>query len=298
MIDILETICTRVLLNDGAMGTQLQAAGLEPGESGDIWNVSHPDKVLKIQRAYVEAGSDCLTTNSFRANPIVLEPMGLLDRFEEINTKSGEIARAAFAGKPGFVLGDLGPIGALLEPYGTITEAEAAAAFRRQASVLIRAGVDAILIETMTVLEELEIAIRESLAAGARCVIASMAFDVTRDGSDVRTMMGVPPERAAEAMQRAGAQVAGTNCGSGVDIRWAARILERFRSGCDLPLMAQPNAGLPRIDGDRIVYDNDPKAMAEGVPALIAAGAGIIGSCCGSGPANIREFRRVLDSIG
>ena len=294
MAGFLEILRKQVLLNDGAMGTQLQAAGLQPGECGDEWVLIHPEKVLAIQSRYVEAGSDCISTNTFGASRLSLERHGLGEKVAEINRRAAEIARESFGDRPGFVLGDIGPFGGLLEPYGTVTADQARASFAEQARALVGAGVDAIIIETMTALEELELAVQAARDAGAGSVIASVSFDLTRDGADARTMMGVTPERAAEFLQQIGVDVAGTNCGAGIDIRWAARIIERYRRNCDLLLMAQPNAGTPSLEGERIVYKTVPETMASAVPDLISAGARLVGACCGSTPEHIRAFRKVL----
>lgn len=295
MPELSSEIRERILLSDGAMGTLLQAAGLQPGECGDLWNVTHPERVLQIQQRYVEAGSDCLTTNTFRANRIALESQGLERETEQINRRAVEIAKEALGGRSGFVLGDIGPFGGLLEPYGLTTAEEAESAFLEQAKVLVDAGVDAIIIETMTALEELEISIRAAREAGARCVIASVAFDLSQDGTQVRTMMGVSPGQAVELIQRAGADVAGTNCGANVDIDWATRILEQYRQNSDLPLLAQPNAGKPTLIEGKAVYHRDAESMASKLPQLIDAGARIVGACCGSTPEHIARFRHALD---
>jgi 5-methyltetrahydrofolate--homocysteine methyltransferase len=295
MAGFLETLRKQVLLSDGAMGTQLQAAGLQPGECGDEWVLIHPEKVLAIQSRYVDAGSDCISTNTFGASRLSLERHGLGEKVAEINRRAAEIARESFGDQPGFVLGDIGPFGGLLEPYGTVSADRARVSFAEQAGALVGAGVDAIIIETMTALEELELAVLAARDAGAESVIASVSFDLTHDGSDVRTMMGVTPERAAEFLQKIGVDVAGTNCGASIDIGWAARIIERYRQNCDLLLMAQPNAGTPSLEGERIVYKTDPETMASAVPDLISAGARLVGACCGSRPAHIRAFRKILD---
>lgn len=297
MPELLSEIRQRVLLCDGAMGTQLQAAGLEPGECGDGWNLTYPDRVLQIQKRYVAAGSDCLTTNTFRANRLALQTYGLEGKVAEINRRAAEIAKGAFGDRKGFVLGDLGPIGGLLEPYGLTTADEAFSAFLEQARVLVEAGVDAVIIETMTALEELELAIRAAREAGAPCVIASVAFDLSHDGTAVRTMMGVTPGQAVQLMEKAGADVAGTNCGANVDIGWAARILEQYRRESELPLLAQPNAGKPTLSGGQAVYHTDAESMAASVPDLVNAGARMVGACCGSTPEHVSYFRQFLDRI-
>src|SRR5688500_4364225 len=191
---LLEAIKERPLLGDGAMGTQLMIAGLEQGACGEEWNLTHPEKVLGIQRRYAEAGSDCILTNTFGGSRIMLNRHGNADDVIAINRAAVEIARDAFkaAGRDdGYVIGDIGPFGGLMEPYGEFTEDEVRAAFTEQAKALVDAGADAVIIETQTSLEDLGLGIEAAKEAGAACVIGSMAYDVTLDGSTFRTMMGV-----------------------------------------------------------------------------------------------------------
>jgi 5-methyltetrahydrofolate--homocysteine methyltransferase len=284
-----------VLLADGAMGTQLQLAGLPPGGCGESWNLDEPERVLAIQRAYVEAGSDCLITNTFGASPIMLERHDE-SRVAEINRAGVEIARAAFGQRPGFVLGDIGPFGGLLEPYGDMPSARVAESFAEQARALVEAGVDAVIVETQTAFEELELAIEAARGAGAPCIIASMAFDLMHDGREVRTMMGISPEAAAGFMAEREVDVAALNCGTGVDMLKAADTVRRYRSVADLPVMAQPNAGQPVLENMQVVYKQPPEEMASGVAELVAAGAAIVGGCCGSTPEHIRQLRLALDA--
>jgi 5-methyltetrahydrofolate--homocysteine methyltransferase len=293
---LLAAIRDRVLLGDGAMGTQLQLAGLESGGCGEAWNVCHPERVLAIQRRYVEAGSDCLITNTFGASGIMLARHGEAARADAINRAAVGIARSAFGERPGFVLGDLGPFGGLMEPYGEIARAEVEAAFRDQARSLVEAGADAIIIETQTALEELEVAVAAARAAGAPAVIGSIAFDKMLDQDDVRTMMGVSPEVAAEFMAALGVDILGLNCGTGIDMRMAAGIVRRYRAVSGLPVMAQPNAGQPALENFAVVYRETPEEMVRGLPALLEAGVAIVGGCCGSTPNHIRRFREVLDT--
>jgi 5-methyltetrahydrofolate--homocysteine methyltransferase len=292
---LLDAIRTRVLLGDGAMGTQLQRAGLEPGHCGEAWNLDHPDRVLRIQREYVAAGSDILLTNTFGASRIMLDRHGEGARTADINRAAVAIAREALGGH-GWVLGDIGPFGGLMEPYGDISRAEVERAFLEQARALVEAGADGIIVETQTALEELEAAVTAAREAGAKLVVASLAFDRLADGTDVRTMMGVSPEQAAEFMAEHGCDVAGLNCGTGVDVRMAASVARRYRAACGLPVMAQPNAGLPELENMQVVYRQSPAEMAQGLPELIAAGTRIVGGCCGSTPAHIRRLREVLDA--
>lgn len=292
---LLDALRDRVLLSDGAMGTQLQQAGLEPGACGEAWSTDAPEKVLAIQKAYVDAGSECITTNTFGGSRIMLERHDEGNRVAAINRAACEIAREAFGGKRGFVLGDIGPFGGLLEPYGDIPEAQVEDVFAEQAEALVVGGVDAIIIETQTALEELGIGIRAAKAAGATCVIGSMAFDKMVASDDVRTMMGTSPERAAEFMVEEGVDIVALNCGTGVDMKLAARTVKLYRETCELPVMAQPNAGLPVVENMKVVYKETPDEMAEGVTGLLVAGARIIGGCCGSTPDHIRRFREVRE---
>ena len=292
---LMEALKTRVLLGDGAMGTQLQNAGLESGHCGEAWNVDHPDRVLKIQRAYAEAGSDLLLTNTFGASRIMLNRHGEADRTVGINQSSVAIAREALGGH-GFVLGDIGPFGGLMEPYGEIPRADVERAFREQAKALVDGGADGIIIETQTAFEELEIAIAAAREAGARVIIGSIAFDKMVDEDDVRTMMGISPEQAAQFMVAHGCHIAGLNCGTGVDMRMAANIVRRYRAACGLPVMVQPNAGAPVLEDMKVLYKETPEEMGSGLPGLLAAGPSIVGGCCGSTPAHIRRFRGILDT--
>ncbi len=296
MSRLLAALHDRVLLGDGAMGTELQRAGLASGGCGEAWNLDHPDRVLAIQRAYVEAGSDCLITNTFGASPIMLARHGEAARTAAINQAGAAIARAALGERAGFVLGDMGPFGGLMEPYGEIARDAVAAAFREQARALVAGGADAIIIETQTALEELDIAISAAREAGAPAVIGSIAYDRMADEDDVRTMMGVAPEDAAQFMTARGVDILGLNCGTGVDMRMAAAIVRRYRAVAARPVMAQPNAGAPALENFVVVYRETPEEMAGGLPALLDAGAGIVGGCCGSTPAHIRHFRAMLDA--
>ena len=292
---ILEAIQERVLLGDGAMGTQLQLAGLEPGGCGEAWNVDHPERLLKIQRAYVEAGSDCLITNTFGGCRIMLERHNRADEVAAINKAGAELAREAFGSKPGFVIGDIGPFGGLMEPYGDISEQQVREAFAEQAEALVSAGVDAVIIETQTSLEELGIGIEATKNAGAPCIIGSMAYDVTTDGSEIRTMMGIDPEKGAAFMHDAGVDIVALNCGTGIDVGWAGRAVKRYQGVADLPTMAQPNAGQPVLENMKVVYKQTPEEMVAELPALLHSGVNIVGGCCGSTPEHIRLFREMID---
>jgi 5-methyltetrahydrofolate--homocysteine methyltransferase len=290
-----EIVRERRLVCDGAMGTQLMLAGLEAGGCGEYWNLSHPDRVRQVQQRYVEAGADCLITNTFGGSRIMLRRHGHEEEVRQINQAGVRIAREAFGDREGYVLGDIGPLGAILEPYGDLPVEEARAAYGEQASALVDAGAEAIIIETQTSLEELGAAIEAAKAAGAPCVIASLAYDLSADMTFYVTMMGVLPDQAAKFVEEKGADIVALNCGTGMDMKGAAKVIQLYRENCSLPTMAQPNAGLPVLEGGKAVYKQLPADMALGVPDVLNAGIGIVGSCCGSTPAHTQAIRRVVE---
>ena len=216
----------------------------------------------------------------------------------EINRAGARIAREAFAGRPGFVLGDMGPLGALLEPYGDLSAEDAQASYAEQARALVEAGVDAIIIETQTSLEEMGVAIDASKSAHAPSIIASFAYDLSLDGTFFKTMMGVSPEEAAKFVTERGAHIVALNCGTGMDMPAAAEVARLYRANTGLPIMVQPNAGLPVLENLKAVYKQLPEDMAKAVPEALDAGVAIVGSCCGSTPEHTRAIRRRVDSYG
>lgn len=292
-----EVARTRRLVGDGAMGTQLMFAGLENGSCGEAWNLTHPERVLAIQRRYVEAGADCLITNTFGASRLMLRRHGHEADLVGINRAGARIAREAFGDRSGFVLGDVGPLGAILEPYGDLPEAEASVVLEEQCVALVEAGVDAIIIETQTSLEELGLAIEAAKKANAPCIIGSLAYDLSMDGTFYKTMMGVSPEQAAAFIEEKGAHIVALNCGTGMDMKGAAMVARVYRAHCSLPIMVQPNAGLPVLEKMKAVYKQLPVDTAKAVPEVLEAGACIVGSCCGSTPEHTREIRRMVDAF-
>jgi 5-methyltetrahydrofolate--homocysteine methyltransferase len=276
------------------MGTQLMLAGLESGNCGEAWNLTHPERVLAIQRRYADAGADCIITNTFGGSRIMLRRHEHEKELAAINAAGVRITREAFGGRPGYVLGDIGPLGALLEPYGELSEADALSALQEQADALVKAGADALIIETQTGLEELGLAIDAAKAAGAPCIIASLAYDLSMDGTFYKTMMGIAPEDAAKFAEERGAHIIALNCGTGMDMHGAALVGQAYRESCSLPVMVQPNAGLPVLENLKAVYKQTPAEMAKDVPEALAAGVGIIGSCCGSTPDHTRAIHEVV----
>lgn len=275
-------------ITDGAWGTQLQARGLEPGEAPDLWNLTHPKEVAEVARAYVEAGSAIILTNTFGANRIRLSDTGSADRVKEINQAGVALSREA-AGKNALVFASLGPSGRLLM-NGDVNEDELLAAFTEQAEALADGGPDALVIETMQDLAEAKLAIAAARTTGLP-VVATMVFNSGKDKD--RTMMGTTPEQAAAGLADAGADVVGANCGQG--IAGFVTICARLKAAAEgRPVWIKANAGLPEMRDGKAFYATTPAQFASHVPALIEAGASFIGGCCGTSPPFIREIRRVL----
>jgi methionine synthase I (cobalamin-dependent) len=278
---LLEWLRNGPLIADGAWGTELQKRGLALGETPDFWNLAHPERVEDVAKSYVDAGSQVILTNTFRANAIALS--GHAGDIESINRAGVEISKRAAAGRAR-VVASIGPTGKMLMT-GEVTEQEIADAFAQQSRALASAGADALLIETMSDLQEALIALKAAQSTGLP-VIVSFAFDTGKQKD--RTMMGGTPESIAAAMQEAGAAGVGANCGAGIEFFPA--ICSRLRDACELPVWIKPNAGLPEVSGGQVHYHASPAEFAERLPALLDSGACFVGGCCGSNP----EFVRAL----
>lgn len=272
-----ELVAGGTVLTDGAWGTELQQRGLEPGEIPDSWNLLHPDRVEEVARAYVEAGSRIILTNTFRANRLAFGTRPDADRVAEINRAGVEISRRA-TGDTARVFASLGPSGKQLIT-GDVTEAQLAAAFSEQATAQAEGGADAIVVETMTDLTEARLAVEAALATGLP-VVGCMVFDSGRHKD--RTMMGVDPERAARELTSWGVDVVGANCGNGV--AEYVPICARLAAATDRPIWIKPNAGIPTLVDGEVVYDTTAEQFAGFLPALVDAGASFVGGCCGTDP--------------
>jgi 5-methyltetrahydrofolate--homocysteine methyltransferase len=273
-----------VLVADGAWGTEFFKRGLMQGSPPDEWNITHPEIVREITREYVDAGADIVLTNTFGANRFRLEAHGLSDRVEAINTAAAGIAREVSAGAA-VVAGDIGPCARFLS-MGEVTPEELYDAFAEQARALAAAGVDWIVVESMTDVEEMAIAVRAAAETARLPVVASMTYNRTPKG--YRTMMGNTPELCVKRAEESGAALIGANCGSGVeDYVPLAPILRALTS---LPLWVKANAGVPQIVSGRVVYPLNAEGYASFVPALVAAGVNVIGGCCGTDPSFVHEI--------
>lgn len=297
MNDILTRLnAGRVLVCDGAMGTELQAAGLAPGECPELWCIERPEAVLEVHAGYRRAGSDIVECNSFGANRYKLRHFGLENRVEEINTAAAELARRV-AGPDGYVMGSLGPTGAFMEPYGEATEKDFKAAFAEQAVALERGGADLVIVETMTAVEECVAAVRAVRENTELTVVSSFTLDPKADGSGYVSMMGVDPETYAKAARAAGAMILGVNCGTGPDDM--IRIVGHLRAAAGgRPLLAMPNAGMPELENGRTVFRETPEEMGAKAVELARAGAAIVGGCCGTNARHIAAMVRELRAAG
>jgi methionine synthase I (cobalamin-dependent) len=275
------------VVTDGAWGTELQARGLPIGEFPDAWNLTHPEHVAEVALAYVESGSQIILTNTFGANRIRLAENGLADCVTKINRRGVEISREA-AGSRARVFASIGPSGKLLMS-GEVSAEDLSAAFAEQARALAEAGADALVVETISDLEEGRIAVTAACQTGLP-VVASAVFDSGKHKD--RTMMGSTPEQAAEIFTAAGAEVIGANCGQGIG--GFAAICKRLRATTDRPIWIKANAGLPKLVDGRAVYDTTPEAFAAFLPQLLELGASFIGGCCGTNPDFIRAVVRVV----
>lgn len=285
MVKFIDYLCDRVVLLDGGMGTMLQAAGLKPGELPERWNVSHPDCIVAVHRAYYDAGSNVVLTNTFGANALKYS----LDELEELVPAAVENARTArdtsVSDAPKFIALDLGPTGQLLEPYGDLEFEEAVQAFAPVVRLGAQSGIDLVVIETMMDAEETRAAIQ---AVKESCDLPFVVSNAYAEGG--RTMMGSSPADMVRIAQESGACAVGANCSLGpVQLRPVA---QEMIAASSLPVLCKPNAGLPRRENGQSVYDVTPEQFAQEAVALVEAGVRLIGGCCGTTPEYIAALSK------
>ncbi len=275
----------KVVIADGGWGTELFKRGLKPGQAPEMWNIDRLEDIRAVAVSYVTAGAEIILTNTFGGSPMKLAKMGLGSRMTEINRLGAEISKGAAAGRA-LVFASMGPTGELLKPLGTATEEEMVQSFGEQAKALVEGGADGIVIETMTDLVEAKAALAAIRRDHTLPVVVSMTFDKKRVG--YATIMGVRPQQAASELEKAGADIVGANCGTGIDdMIEVARVM---RQATTLPIWCKPNAGLPELVDGNIVYRETPEEMASKLHLLLEAGATVVGGCCGTTPAHIKAF--------
>lgn len=283
MSAIYDALASGTLVSDGAMGTMLQESGLDDGGAPELWNVEHPDRIEAVLEAYASAGANLITTNTFGGTAGRLAMHNLEDRLYELNKAGAEIARKVADRHPGcFVMGDVGPSGELMEPMGTLTLDSAKEIFAAQIKALADGGVDAILIETMSDLAEVEAAVNAAKEVAPNLpIITTMSFD-----TNLRTMMGVKPTLAVTYLASLGVRIIGANCGRGIDeMRLIANELVAARPE-GVFIITQSNSGLPKLVGDTFIYEGTPDEMGKYAVEMKGIGVNVIGSCCGSTPAH------------
>ena len=291
MSAIYEALAKGVLASDGAMGTMLQERGLTDGGAPELWNVEKPEVIEDVLEAYAAAGANFITTNTFGATHGRLELHSLADRVIELNQAGAAIARKVADRHPGcFVMGDIGPSGELMDPMGTLTPETAKELFAEQIKGLVAGGVDAILIETMSDLAEVEAAVEAAKeVAPGMPIIATMSFD-----TNLRTMMGVKPAMAVTHLSSIGVRIIGANCGRGTDeMRQIAQEMVDARPE-GVFIITQSNSGLPKLVGDTFIYEGTPDEMANYAAEMKAMGVNVVGSCCGSTPAHTKAIAAAI----
>jgi len=295
-MDLLAAVKGRTLLLDGAMGTELISRGLEPGVPPEDWNVTRPDELAAIHAAYYAAGSDIVQTNTFGGSRHKLAAYGAGDRAADLNEAAARLAVAVrdreYPGR--FVAGDIGPTGAFVAPMGDADPDDLRDGFAEQAAALLAGGVDLIHIETMFDLAEATLAVEGVRRAAPGLPLAvSLAYKPTPRG--YRTMMGVDPQMAADALLAAGATLLGCNCE--IPAAEMGELVEELREASGRPVVAQPNAGAPRLGDGGTVYDETAEQFADVAAGFPGRGAGIVGGCCGTTPAYIAALAAKLGRL-
>lgn len=287
-----ERLKKEIVVFDGAMGTRLQEEGLGTGHPPDEWNISHPEKVLAVHMSYVEAGSDMIQTNTFGSNRLQLRKHGLDDKIRLINQRAVQIAREAINKKHVLLAASIGPLGEFLEPFGNLTEEKARETFREQMEILREEGVMIFHLETFSSLQEVLIATEVALELKTE-VIVSLTFQRRGDGNFI-TLMGETPQKIVSTLQDLPIVAIGSNCGTGIhEMRFLVKELRKHYQGF---ISCKPNAGIPQVDGDQILYTETPQDFAQVTQELIKVPVNIIGGCCGTTAEHIKAIRKAVDN--
>jgi len=272
-----------ILVSDGATGTNLQARGLTRGTPSEVWVLENPQEILRLHSDFVAAGSDIILTSTFGGSTLRLQHAGLRERAEEVNRRAVALARQA-AGEKALVAGSLGPLGQMMQPLGPLSEEEAGAAYAAQAKVLSEAGVDLLLVETQFDLAEATAAVNAARSVSSLPLVCSFSYD-----RGTRTMMGVKPAQMAKHIGALGVDALGINCGRSLEENLQA--LKELRQATDLPIWFKPNAGLPVMDAaGNPTYTLTPEIMGQQVEQWVAAGARVVGGCCGNSPEHVHQI--------
>lgn len=280
----------RTLVSDGAWGTFLQKKGLKPGECPELWCIERPNDVLDVAKAYIEAGADMIESDSFGGTSYKLEHYGLAERVGELAEAAARISRQA-AGPDKWVIASIGPTGKMLM-LGDVTEEDLYNCFKDQAIALEKGGADAVCIETMSALDEAALAIKATRENTNLEVICTFTFDRTAQGT-YRTMMGLSPADAATGAVEAGAHIVGPNCGNGIE-RMIEIVKEMRAAAPNTPILVHANAGMPQNVNGVDTFPETPADMAKRIPEIVAAGANIVGGCCGTTPAHIKAMKEAI----
>jgi len=280
----------KIILSDGALGTMLIARGLQPGQCPELLNLEKPEWLIDISRAYIKAGSEIITANTFGGSPMKLADYGLEDRTEEINKRGIELVKSVAKDKA-YTAASCGSTGKLLQPYGHADPEDVRQNYLRQIKTLVEAGADIILIETMIDLDEAVIAVKAVKEISPQIpIIATMTFNKTENG--YFTVMGTSIKGVTIGLEEAGANIIGSNCGNGLEMM--IEIAREFSSSTSLPIIIQSNAGIPEIRKGEIHYTESPSFFKERIPELVETGVSIIGGCCGTTPEYIRGMKTIL----
>ena len=282
-----------ILVSDGATGTNLQMVGLTAGIAPEIWVMEQPQKIIDLERAFVESGSDIILTCTFGGTSLRLKDSPYHEQIPELNKKAVELARIAASNHPDVIIaGSMGPVGGLLKPYGPLSIEEVTDSYTEQASALTDVGVDLIVIETQFSLDEAKSALAAVKSSGDLPVVVSFSYD-----RGLRTMMGVKPIQVVDTFIPLGVTAIGANCGTTFE-NMETIIKEYFSSAPNIPIWAKPNAGMPELNNDgETVFNITPAEAGEAAYRNVQAGASIVGGCCGNTPDHIAEISHRLEEL-